>query len=378
MSRTRVLQLLPSLGMGGAERLAVHLARSLDPEQFEVTVVSMFGPTDSDLGEMLSLHSIPLEYLDKRPGFDGSMVPKLHGVFRRFSPDIAHSHLRVLQYALPAFVGSGVTGKVHTFHSIAQREAKRPGRQVQRLAFKSGVTPVAISDEVARTVQDIYKISPITIPNGIPVADYQEDSAAGTNLRQSLGLSANDFVFVCVANLSQAKNHALLLSALKEVVASSTQRITLLLVGDGPLRPVLTSAASELGSAVRFLGHRTDVPAVLAAANAFVLASDYEGNPLSVMEAMAAGRPVVATAVGGIPELITDGVDGLLVQPGSTRGLATGMLKLASNRELMSALGAAASETALARFSIEAMAKSYGDLYHRLARGHNNRQRTTT
>lgn len=377
MSRVRVLQLLPSLGMGGAERLAVHLARSLDPQRFEVKVVSMFGPTDSDLSEMLSSRSIPLEYLDKRPGFDGSMVTKLHRAFRRFSPDVAHSHLRVLQYALPAFVGSGVTARVHTFHSVAQKEAKWSGRMIQRLAFKSGVTPVAISDEVARTVQDVYKISPLTIPNGIPVADYRDNSAAGTDLRESLGLSANDFVFVCVANLSQAKNHALLLSALKEVVAASPQKIMLLLVGDGPLRPALTSAASELGNAVRFLGRRTDVPAILAAADAFVLASDYEGNPLAVMEAMAAARPVVATAVGGIPELITDGVDGLLVQPGSPEGLAAGMIKLASNPNLASALGTAASETARARFSIDAMANSYGELYHRLTSGRNQRQRTT-
>lgn len=377
MSRVRVLQLLPSLGMGGAERLAVHLARSLDPQRFEVKVVSMFGPTDSDLSEMLSSRSIPLEYLDKRPGFDGSMVTKLHRTFRRFSPDVAHSHLRVLQYALPAFVGSGVTARVHTFHNVAQKEAKWSGRMIQRLAFKSGVTPVAISDEVARTVQAVYKISPLTIPNGIPVADYRDNSAAGTNLRESLGLSANDFVFVCVANLSQAKNHALLLSALKEVVAASPQKIMLLLVGDGPLRPALTSAASELGNAVRFLGRRTDVPAILAAADAFVLASDYEGNPLAVMEAMAAARPVVATAVGGIPELISDGVDGLLVQPGSPEGLAAGMIKLASNPNLASALGTAASETARARFSIDAMANSYGELYHRLTSGHNQRQRTT-
>lgn len=377
MSRVRVLQLLPSLGMGGAERLAVHLARSLDPQRFEVKVVSMFGPTDSDLSEMLSSRSIPLEYLDKRPGFDGSMVTKLHRAFRRFSPDVAHSHLRVLQYALPAFVGSGVTARVHTFHSVAQKEAKWSGRMIQRLAFKSGVTPVAISDEVARTVQDVYKISPLTIPNGIPVADYRDNSAAGTKLRESLGLSANDFVFVCVANLSKAKNHALLLSALKEVVAASPQKIMLLLVGDGPLRPALTSAASELGNAVRFLGRRTDVPAILAAADAFVLASDYEGNPLAVMEAMAAARPVVATAVGGIPELITDGVDGLLVQPGSPEGLAEGMIKLASNPNLASALGTAASETARARFSIDAMANSYGELYHRLTSGRNQRQRTT-
>lgn len=377
MSRVRVLQLLPSLGMGGAERLAVHLARSLDPQRFEVKVVSMFGPTDSDLSEMLSSRSIPLEYLDKRPGFDGSMVTKLHRTFRRFSPDVAHSHLRVLQYALPAFVGSGVTARVHTFHNVAQKEAKWSGRMIQRLAFKSGVTPVAISDEVARTVQAVYKISPLTIPNGIPVTDYRDNSAAGTKLRESLGLSANDFVFVCVANLSQAKNHALLLSALKEVVAASPQKIMLLLVGDGPLRPALTSAASELGNAVRFLGRRTDVPAILAAADAFVLASDYEGNPLAVMEAMAAARPVVATAVGGIPELISDGVDGLLVQPGSPEGLAAGMIKLASNPNLASALGTAASETARARFSIDAMANSYGELYHRLTSGHNQRQRTT-
>jgi len=222
---------------------------------------------------------------------------------------------------------------------------------------------------VARTVKDVYQIHAVTIPNGIPIAEYTAQRSSGNEVRQSLGIAENDFVFVCVANLSQAKNHALLLAAFNEVIATTTQRVMLLLVGDGPLRPTLMGAATHLGTTVRFLGVRNDVPRILAAANAFVLASDYEGNPLSVMEAMAASKPVVATAVGGIPELITTGVDGLTVPPRDAKALAAAMHKLVDNPRLTRLLGAEAAASAKARFSVTAMAQSYGSFYRAMLGG---------
>ena len=140
------------------------------------------------------------------------------------------------------------------------------------------------------------------------------------------------------------------------------------LVGDGPLRPAVEKAIVKMGleRKVLFLGIRDDVPQLLAASDVFVLSSDYEGVPLTVLEAMAAGKPVVATAVGGVPELIEDGETGILVPPRNPEALAQGILRLAKDASLRQRMGKAARERAQERFDISRTAREYEALYLRL------------
>ena len=140
------------------------------------------------------------------------------------------------------------------------------------------------------------------------------------------------------------------------------------LVGDGPLRPAVEKAIVKMGleRKVLFLGIRDDVPKLLAASDLFVLSSDYEGVPLAVLEAMAAGKPVVATAVGGVPELIEDGKTGILVPPRNPETLAKGILRLVKDADLRQRMGKAARERAQERFDISRTAREYETLYLRL------------
>jgi glycosyltransferase involved in cell wall biosynthesis len=139
----------------------------------------------------------------------------------------------------------------------------------------------------------------------------------------------------------------------------------LVLVGDGELREQLEDQAKDLGlgSQVRFLGLRTDIPDVLGAMDVFVLSSDWEGNPLSVIEAMASGLPVVSTAVGGVPDLFEIGKEGLIVRPGDIQGLSNSMAYLLENREARLSMGMAAARRARENYDVSTMVQAYEELY---------------
>jgi glycosyltransferase involved in cell wall biosynthesis len=289
--------------------------------------------------------------------------------FEAFRPDVIHSHsAHVLRYAIPAMASSARYPIVHTLHNLAEHESDLPGKILQFFAFRTCVAPVAIGQAVAESMRRVYHLAPRrVIANGIPVADFLPPMETREALRASLDVPREAPLFVAVGRFMHQKNHAALLEAYSsERIQSLGAR--LLLVGDGELRGALEARVRELGleGKVRFLGVRTDVPRILHAADVFVLSSRWEGNPLSVMEAMAAGRPVVASAVGCVPELVSEGT-GQLVAPGDVAGLEAAMFELASNPELARAKGEAAARVAQARFDSKLMARAYEQLYRDLA-----------
>jgi glycosyltransferase involved in cell wall biosynthesis len=284
-----------------------------------------------------------------------------------FRPTVVHTHLYALQYAFPLLALRRCRA-VHTLHNVAEREAHRPGRLVQQLAFRTRVEPVAIGEAVAESVRRVYRLSPRhVIPNGIPVAEFAPQPGAREEVRRALGISPDAPALLAVGRLEAQKDHRTLLDAF----ASPRLRAAgarLLLAGDGPLRAPLERQARALGIAERvlFLGVRRDVARLLAAADAFVLASAYEGNPLTVMEAMAAGKPVIATAVGCVPELVVEGA-GRVVPPGDAAALEDAMHEVAADPALARARGAVAGRVARARFDVAAMFSAYDALYRRPA-----------
>jgi glycosyltransferase involved in cell wall biosynthesis len=153
----------------------------------------------------------------------------------------------------------------------------------------------------------------------------------------------------------------------------------LLLIGDGALRRRLESQVQSLGLShqAHFLGLRTDIPEILRATDVFVLSSDFEGNPLCVMEAMAAGLPVVSTAVGGVPALLESGKEGLLVPPGDSQSLSNAMMSLLQNHELRNLWGRAAARRAKERFDVSTMVRAYEEVYEQII-GDNRRLNAQT
>ena len=369
MSRLRVLQVLPDLSMGGAERLAVHLVRHLDPERFETGIVSFYEPAGTDLDDVLARERRHVWYLGKKRGFDPRLFVALHRVFREFRPDVVHTHTTTLRYTLPSAVFHRIRARVHTIHNMAEKEAGHWG-WIRKLAFRLGFVPVAIANEVQRGVGRLYGIGDCpNIPNGIPLEAYTTPRVARDAWRTQEGFDPDALLFVTVGRPDPQKNHALAIEALERVCADYAGAFLLIVGSRGS--PEIQQRLERLArdhnvvDRVRFLGSRTDIPEILSAADVFMLSSDYEGNPLTVMEAMAAGRPVVSTAVGGVPELVEEGVTGFLTPAGDAQRLAQRMLQL-GDASLRHSMGEAGARRAVERFGVEQMADSYGTLYEEL------------
>jgi len=206
---------------------------------------------------------------------------------------------------------------------------------------------------------------PPTIPNGIPVAAQAVPTGTREAVRAELGIAEDVAVFLTAGRLNEQKNHAMLLEAFARVPTPAV----LLLAGDGELRSALEARADapDLRGRVHFLGVRRDLPRIYAAADVFVLASSWEGNPLVVLEAMAAGLPVVATRVGCVPELVSPAT-GLLVPADDPLPFASALTFFATEPDLAKKMGRAAHDVAIARFDVSTMARSYSDLFTELSR----------
>jgi len=292
--------------------------------------------------------NIPKWHLNKRKGFDPRMFSLLGGVFREFQPDVVHTHMAVLRYVFPILLGNRIAAAVHTMHNLAKHETDAFGRLVHWFAFRNCVLPIGISREVSASVRRLYGVEcKAVIPNCIPIEQDPQNMRGDTPFREHEGIGRDAVVFTCVARLEPQKNPLLLLKAFSRLSGPS---VHLVFLGDGSLREQLAAYAQShhLSGRVHFLGKRDDVPSVLAASDVFVLASDWEGNPLAVMEAMAAGLPVIATEVGGIPELVRSGEHGLLVKAGDCAALL---------------MARAARERAIQEFRVERMVQGYADLY---------------
>ena len=358
----RVVQLLPTLDVGGAERMAARLVLEERKLGAEASLVALGPDTGGFIHRELQEAGASVVCLDKRAGFDLGVVPRLRRHLRRVRPDVVHTHLHVLKYLLPALVGLSGVRVVHTLHNVAEHEVEAHTRPLHALAFRMGVVPVAIGRAVAESVRRVYGRSPrFIVPNGIDLGPWTRPAAAGA--RAALGVPDTVPLFVTAGRLNTQKNHALLLEAFAapELAATGAQ---LLIAGTGDLANALTQRAllPDLQGRVHLLGVRNDLPALLAEADAFVLSSSWEGNPLVVMEAMAAGRAVVATAVGCVPELVNSAT-GLLVRSGDARALASALDTLARDRKHAADMGAAGRTYALAHFGAARMAEAYLGIY---------------
>ena len=368
MDKLKVLQIIPMLAPGGAERVVVHIAQGLDRRRFDVGVVSIWHRVGSDLEKMLDESNVRTWYLGKTRGFDARTYVRLHRVLREYAPHVVHTHLHVLRYALPSFLLLKGTSYLHTVHNQAEREVEPRARWMQRYALTHTVTPIAVSQNVADSLKRCYGIENSTVvPNGIPTAHHTSPVTPRELWRSREGFGEDQILFVCVARLAAQKNQALLLRAFS-LGPARDPRAHLVLIGDGPLRETLTLEARNLGlsNRVHFLGVRTDIADALGAMDVFVLSSDWEGNPLSVMEAMAAGLPIVSTAVGGVAELVTDGIEGFLVAPKDGLALSNAMDELMRRPETKWAMGAAARRRARDRFDVSGMVRHYEELYERI------------
>jgi glycosyltransferase involved in cell wall biosynthesis len=342
---------------------------ALDRNRFDSAAVSLYPRQNTELEAILAANQFAVTFLEKKPGLDLRMWAGVLEIVRAFRPHVVHTHLHAFNYVLPAIFGRRSPAFVHTVHTLAEREQRRLVKWLAKPLLSRAVTPVAIATEVQASIRRVFQIDSILIPNGIPLASYRGSEAERREWRGREQFQPDDVIFVCVARFEAVKNHALLIRAFA-LAAQQRAKAHLLLVGDGVLRSELERQvqALDLGGRVRFLGIRRDIPSILKASDVYSFASDHEGSPLSVMEAMAAGLPIAGTRVGGVPEMVPEGRVGLLTEAGDADSLAASMISLYDHAERRAALGAKAAEHA-ARFDVARMADAYAALYEKLLNG---------
>lgn len=355
----KVIQVIPNFGIAGAEIMCENLVYSLCKLGIDVVVVSLYSQK-SAITDRLESAGVNIRYLDKKSGFDFSMIRKLKRIFKEESPDIVHTHRYAIQYAVPAAVLAGIKGRIHTVHNVAQKELGKIKRTLACFFYRHfHVVPVALSDLVRESVVEEYRLNRDNIPvifNGIdmsrcaPKEDYTCDG---------------DFKILHIGRFQSQKNHAMLISAFARFHQYYSNS-TLQLIGEGEGREDAEHLAIELGvnQAVEFLGVQSNVYNFLHDADVFTLPSLYEGMPITLIEAMGTGLPIVATNVGGIPDMLRNGESAVLIDINEDE-LVEAFLKMFNSAKLRATLGKNARDES-SEFSADVMAVKYLKLYERL------------
>jgi glycosyltransferase involved in cell wall biosynthesis len=375
VSQPRVLfHIINSLRPAGAEQFVVNMLRYHDRSRYFPVCICTRAPLGSYLETEVKQMGVPLYFLEAtEKRLHWVQDPKLDALFKEYRPTVVHTHLGGIVYAFVLTMKYRTPVRIHTLHNIAQQEmGAGPSRRVRLLVFRYRIgsfVPVAIAEEVARTFEILYGYqNPALIPNGIPVQNFTPDSATRASVRESLRCEPSSVIFIHVGRFSYQKNHELLINAFARILSHADVPVELWLVGEGELLEAVQQQVRTLGieNRVRFLGVRSDIPDLLHAADVFVFPSRWEGNPLSVMEAMAAGLPVIATAVGGVPELVEDGVSGILVPNEDRDALVAAMQRVVEQPDLRERMGRAARCRAVERFDIRQTVRAYEALYEEI------------
>ena len=359
---------ITSMPVGGAETLLVELVRRLDRSRFspELCCLKYLGP----LGEVLSAE-IPAFAGLLRHKYDVRVLGRLRRLLRERQIDavvtVGTGGDKMFWGRLAAWL-AGVPVICSALHSTGLPDHVE---RLNRLLVPLTDAFVAVAAPHGRYLAE-HEGCPAgrieVIPNGVDVQRFHP-GATDARLRDALGLPQDAPLAGIVAALRPEKQHELFLHA-ADLVHRRSPECRFLIIGDGPRRAALETLAGSLGlgGVVHFLGTRDDVPQLLALLDVFVLTSKMEASPVSILEAMASGKPVVATRVGSVAETVLDGRTGYLVAPGSADELAARILELLGDPARAKAMGRAGHEEVVAHASIERMVEGYQEMLERLYR----------
>lgn len=352
----RIMQVIPVFQLAGAETMCENLCIALKAMGHEVSAISLYTEHTA-ITQRLEEAGIRVIYLDKHPGVDFSIYKKLIGLFRKEKPDVVHTHIYASRYAQPAAILSGVTHRIHTVHNVAQREQTNIGKKINRLLFRFfHVTPVALSAEVQKTIYEVYGLAEPKVPvvlNGVNISKCIRKESYDNN---------QVFKVLHVGRFMAVKNHEAMLHALAKLSVKHPD-IRMQFAGEGELLEPMKALARKLGveEQAEFLGLQSNIYPFMHDADLFILPSVYEGMPMSIIEAMGTGLPIVASRVGGVPDMIEDAVSGLLCDP-TVESIVEKVEEMMDQPKLREHCGRNAL-IAAERFSAEGMAERYCDIY---------------
>ncbi len=369
--KTTVLHLSTSSGPGGAERMISTLTAALNQGQFRI-IVGMFRP--GWLQAECEARGVRTSVMPLAGRFNLQWFRACLRILRRERVALIHAH--EFSAILCGWIVAMLAGVpfVATVHGKNYFWEKLRRRVTYRLVSRYG-TMVVVSQDLKRFVCDKVGVAEKRVEviyNGVAPAPTVTDEEA-QKCKAELGISGCYPVLGVVGSLYPVKGHRFLLQAMPEILGR-WPKARLLVIGRGELEVALKEQVEQLaiGANVHFLGMRQDVPRLLSLLDVFVLPSLSEGLSLALLEAMASGKPVVATLVGGNPELIDHGRTGFLVQPEDAKDLAANLMKLLSDPGMMQQFGRQAPERVRQHFSMGQMVDQYRDLYARSVNVHNS------
>lgn len=380
-----MLRVIARLNMGGPAIHVANLAAGLEPLGYETTLVagSLARGEDSMafLADRLGVSVLAVPEMEREvsPLNDTRSIRRLASLIREIRPHILHSHTAkagAIARAAALVVGEARPPLVvHTFHGHVLkgyfgRARTAFFRRVESVLASASDVLVAVSPEVRDELVELG-VAPrrkfVVIPLGIPLEERLGGPEAGLDLRHAYGIPEHAFVVGWVGRMTGVKDTGALLRIAAALRARGIDAV-LCMVGDGPERERLEQLAHDLGIArsVYFAGYQVEVAPFYSLFDAFLLPSVNEGTPVSAIEALASGTPVVATRVGGVPDVVRDGIDGFLVESGDLAGATDRLAALARQPSLRRRLGAAGRERVRARYSVDRLVRDVDRLYRSL------------
>lgn len=353
----KIVQIIPEFHLAGGQRMCEDLIYEIQKKGNDVVAISLFSH-ETEITKRLETTGIKIYYLNKKWGFDLSMPKAIYKVLKIEKPDVVHMHLYVAKYAVPAVLLCGVKCCIHTIHSLAYREDSKKERKLRKLFYKlNWVKPVALSQVVQDSVVEEYKLPANKVPviyNGIDLNKCVK--------KENYNISGN-FKILHIGRFCEVKNHFGLVNGFCEFHKKYPET-ELWLIGSGEEEEKIKELLTSLGiqNAVKFLGQQGNVYRFLGEADAFVLPSLVEGMPITLIEAMGSGLPILTTGVGGIADMVEDGKDAIFCST-DAKSIAEGFEKLYLNEDLRKNIGSNALKSSVI-FSSEKMAENYIKIYN--------------
>ena len=360
-----VVHLIYRFDFGGLETLVAECINRMPPQQYRHAVVCLTGYTE--FARKISRDDVEIIALDKPPGLALGTHVKLWKLLRRLKPAVLHSYnLAAVEYACTAAL-AGVPVRVHAEHG---RDAGDPhGLNRKHNLLRRGVTPfidryIPVSDDLQRWLRQVVGVpeaKTLMIANGVDTERFSPHART----------SRDEFVIGTVGRIQDVKNHSSLIDAfirLRDLLPDERHRLRLAIVGDGPLFGLIREKvrAAGLDDVVWLPGSRTDIAELMSGFDVFALPSIAEGTPVTILEAMACGLPVVASKVGGIPEVVEHQATGLLVPPSDAAALAEALAVYVKDPQMAARHGAAGRLRVERSNSVAAMVAGYARLYDTL------------
>ncbi len=363
MNKLNILHLIETSEPGGAETVLAYIASNLDKDRYNsIACVLEKGWLTNHLDSL----SIPYVMIENKLSYDPVFLFKLLRLIRREHIDLIHSHEFMMTVYGAVAAKLAHIPHIGTLHGKVYYPDKQRRVNMLRIAAKLCTRLIAVSKDLNRFLVELLGVPADkieTLYNGINLDKYRS-AKSRDETKQSLGLQNQSIVIGTVGSLFEVKGLPYLLEATAQLKEKYPD-ISLFIAGEGNQEDALKTKADDLrlGDTVKFLGFRDDIPNILHAVDIYVCSSVSEGLSLSILEAMAMSKPVIATDVGGNPELILDGVNGLLVPPRDSGKLADAIAQLIDHPERRLEFGMKSREIVESRFSLERMVRDYETLY---------------